>query len=70
MPKEHIDDELWLPIKPLLSTRTPRNCRYAGRNPTPDRAALTGTVFVPRAGKTRNILSQETSCGSGLACRR
>ena len=68
MAKELIDDELWLLIEPLLPTRAPRNRRYAGRKPTPDRAVLTGIVFVLRSGIAWNLLPQEMGCGSGTAC--
>lgn len=70
MPEELIDDELWSLIEPLLPKRAPRNRRYAGRKPTPDRAVLTGIVFVLRSGIAWNLLPQEMGCGSGTACWR
>ncbi|MGH8855386.1 MAG: IS5 family transposase [Telluria sp.] len=70
MPGELIDDELWSLIEPLLPARAPRNRRYAGRKPTPDRAVLTGIVFVLRSGIAWNLLPQEMGCGSGTACWR
>lgn len=70
MPKELIDDELWSLIEPLLPVRAPRNRQYAGRKPTPDRAVLTGIVFVLRSGIAWNLLPQEMGCGSGTACWR
>jgi transposase len=70
MPKELIDDELWSLIEPLLPARAPRNRQYAGRKPTPDRAVLTGIVFVLRSGIAWNLLPQEMGCGSGTACWR
>lgn len=70
MPQELIDDELWSLIEPLLPKRAPRNRRYAGRKPTPDRAVLTGIVFVLRSGIAWNLLPQEMGCGSGTACWR
>ncbi|WP_201698511.1 IS5 family transposase [Paraburkholderia hiiakae] len=70
MAKELIDDELWSLIEPLLPARAPRNRRYAGRKPTPDRAILTGIVFVLRSGIAWNLLPQEMGCGSGTACWR
>ncbi|WP_156441158.1 IS5 family transposase [Burkholderia sp. ABCPW 14] len=70
MPKELVDDELWSLIEPLLPARAPRNRRYAGRKPTPDRAVLTGIVFVLRSGIAWNLLPQEMGCGSGTACWR
>ena len=70
MPKELIDNELWSLIEPLLPARAPRNRQYAGRKPTPDRAVLTGIVFVLRSGIAWNLLPQEMGCGSGTACWR
>ena len=70
MAKEFIDDELWSLIEPLLPAREPRNRRYAGRKPTPDRAILAGIVFVLRSGIAWNLLPQEMGCGSGTACWR
>jgi transposase len=65
-----IDDELWQRIEPLLPKRRPRNRRYAGRKPIPDRAALTGILFVLRSGIPWNMLPKEMGCGSGSACWR
>jgi transposase len=70
MPKELIDDELWSLIEPLLPVRAPRNRRYAGRKPIPDRAVLTGIVYVLRSGTPWNLLPQEMGCGSGTVCWR
>jgi len=70
MPKELIDDQLWALIEPLLPEAAPRNRRYAGRKPIPDRAVLTGIVFVLRAGLAWNLLPQEMGCGSGSTCWR
>lgn len=70
MPKELVDDELWSLIEPLLPVRAPRNRQYAGRKPIPDRAVLTGIVFVLRSGIAWNLLPQEMGCGSGTACWR
>jgi transposase len=68
MPIELIDDELWLLIKPLLPARASRNRQYAGRKPTPERAVLTGIVFVMLSGIAWNLLPQVMGCGSGTAC--
>lgn len=70
MPKSLIDDELWGRIEPLLPKRRPRNRRYAGRAPIPDRAALTGILFVLRSGLPWNMLPREMGCGSGTTCWR
>jgi transposase len=70
MPKALIDDELWARIEPLLPKRRPRNRRYAGRTPIPDRAVLTGILFVLRSGIPWNMLPREMGCGSGTTCWR
>lgn len=70
MPKALIDDELWTRIEPLLPTRKARNRRYAGRAPIPDRAVLTGILFVLRSGIPWNMLPREMGCGSGTTCWR
>jgi transposase len=45
-----VDDDLWARIEPLLPKRRRRDRQYAGRKPIPDRAALTGILFVLRSG--------------------
>lgn len=70
MPKAVIDDDLWSRIEPLLPKRRPRNRRYAGRTPIPDRAVLTGILFVLRSGIPWNMLPREMGCGSNTTCWR
>lgn len=70
MPREPIDDELWLRIELLLPRRLPRNRQYAVRKPIEDRAVLTGIVFVLCSGIARNRSPQEIECGSGTICWR
>jgi transposase len=65
-----LDDELWKRIEPLLPKRRSRRRRYAGRKPIPDRAVLTGILFVLRSGIPWNMLPQEMGCGSGTTCWR
>ena len=65
-----IDDELWARIEPLLPRRPARHRRYAGRTPIPDRAVLTGILFVLRSGIPWNLLPREMGCGSGTTCWR
>ncbi|WP_350029104.1 transposase [Caballeronia sp. GAFFF1] len=50
MGKPIIDDELWALIEPLLPPAKPRRFKYPGRKPMPDRAALTGILFVLKSG--------------------
>ena len=54
----------------LAPPRAPRNRRYAGRQPIPDRAVLTGILFVLRSGIPWNMLPREMGCGSGTVCWR
>ena len=54
----------------MLPKRKPRNRRYAGRTPIPDRAVLTGILFVLRSGLPWNLLPREMGCGSGTVCWR
>lgn len=70
MAKELIDDRLWELIEPLLPKRRSRNRQYAGRRPLPDRAVLTGIVFVLRSGIPWNMLPAQMGCGSGTVCWR
>ena len=70
MTKALIDDDLWIRIEPLLPQRRRRNRRYAGRRPIPDRAVLTGILFVLRSGIPWNMLPREMGCGSGTTCWR
>jgi transposase len=65
-----LDDALWSGIELLLPKRRARNRRYAGRTPIPDRAVLTGMLFVLRSGIPWNMLPQEMGCGSGTTCWR
>src|SRR6478735_9162140 len=65
-----VDDALWALIEPLLPTRRPRKRQYAGRKPIPDRAVLTGILFVLRSGIPWNMLPGEMGCGSGTTCWR
>ena len=70
MTKALIDDDLWIRIEPLLPKRRRRDRRYAGRKPIPDRAVLTGILFVLRSGIPWNMLPREMGCGSGTTCWR
>jgi len=69
MAKPIIDDGLWALLEPLLPVKT-RRYRYPGRKPLPDRAVLTGIVFVLRSGIPWEMLPQEMGCGSGMSCWR
>lgn len=70
MGKPIIDDELWALIEPLLPPEKPRRFKYPGRKPVPDRAALTGILFVLKTGIRWRDLPAEMGCGSGVSCWR
>jgi transposase len=68
MSKPLVSDELWEIIAPLLPPEPPKP--KGGRPRVPDRAALTGIVFVLRSGIPWELLPQEMGCGSGVTCWR
>jgi transposase len=68
--KAIIDDELWKRIEPLLPRPKPRREKYPGRKPVPDRAALSGILFVLSTGLRWCDLPAEMGCGSGVTCWR
>ena len=63
-----VSDDLWAVIVPLLSAERPKP--KGGRPRVPDRAALTGILFVLRSGIGWELLPQELGCGSGMTCWR
>ena len=68
MAKELVTDELWEVIEPLLPEEPPKP--KGGRPRVPDRAALTGIVFVLKTGIPWEMLPQEMGCVSGMTCWR
>ena len=67
MARPLLSDDLWAVVEPLLPERPkPRG----GRPRVPDRAALTGILFVLRSGLPWEMLPQEMGCGSGMTCWR
>ena len=68
MAKELVTDELWEVIEPLLPEEPPKP--KGGRPRVPDRAALTGIIFVLKSGIPWEMLPQEMGCGSGSTCWR
>ena len=68
MAKELVTDELWEVIEPLLPPEPPKP--GGGRPRIPDRAALTGIVFVLKTGIPWEMLPKEMGCGSGSTCWR
>lgn len=68
MAAELVPQALWNRIEPLLPAHPPRP--KGGRPPVPDRAALTGIVFVLKTGIPWEYLPRELGCGSGMTCWR
>ena len=68
MAKALVPEELWEVIEPLLPPEPPKP--KGGRPRIPDRAALTGIVFVLKSGLQWEMLPQEMGCGSGMTCWR
>ena len=68
MAKPLVSDELWAIVAPLLPHVPPRP--KGGRPRVPDRACLTGIIFVLKSGIPWEMLPQEMGCGSGMTCWR
>ncbi|MDP9356014.1 MAG: IS5 family transposase [Chloroflexota bacterium] len=66
--KPLVSDELWAVVAPLLPPEPPKP--KGGRPRVPDRAALTGVIFVLKSGIPWEMLPQELGCGSGVTCWR
>jgi transposase len=69
MAKPLLDDQLWAIVEPLIPKK-PRRFRHPGRKRVPDRACLTGILFVLLTGIQWEFLPQEMGCGSGMTCWR
>ncbi len=63
-----VSDELWHEIEPLLPKEPPKP--QGGRPRVPDRACLTGIVYVLRTGMPWRFVPRELACGSGVTCWR
>ena len=69
MARPLVPDDLWAVAAALLPPARPKP--RGGRPPIPDRAALTGIVFVLKAGiPWEDLPAEEMGCGSGMGCRR
>src|SRR5947209_12707633 len=69
MAKQLISDELWAAVRPLLP---PKPAHPKGGHPftVPDRAALSGIIFVLKTGIPWEYLPREMGSGSGMTCWR
>src|SRR5215467_14064767 len=63
-----LPEALWCLVLPMLPTPPARP--KGGRPRVPDRACLTGIVFVLRSGIPWEMLPPELRCGSGMTCWR
>src|SRR4051794_3821983 len=68
MAKPLVTDELWEKVEPLLPPV--REAGTRGRPPVPNRAALTGILFVLKTGIRWEDLPAEMNCGCGMSCWR
>jgi transposase len=68
MAKPLVTDELWEKVEPLLPPV--REAGTRGRPPVPNRAALTGILFVLKTGIAWEDLPTEMNCGCGMTCWR
>jgi transposase len=68
MSKLLVPDELWEIVEPLIPPEPPKP--KGGRPRVPDRACLTGIVFVLKTGLAWEDLPQEMGCGCGMTCWR
>ena len=68
MAKPLVSDALWAVVQPLLPPEPPKPA--GGRPRVPDRAALTGIIFVLKTGIQWEYLPREMGCGSGMTCGR
>jgi transposase len=68
MAKPLVSDDLWAVVAPLLPTEPPKP--KGGRPRVPDRACLTGIIFVLKSGIPWEMLPPVLGCGSGMTCWR
>ena len=64
-----VSDALWAVVEPLLPPPPPPSPK-GGRPRLPDRAAVTGIVYVLRTGCAWRQLPADLGCGAGVTCWR
>ncbi len=69
MAKPLLDDGLWAIIEPVIPKKV-RRFKHPGRKRVPDRACLTGIIFVLVTGIQWEMLPKEMGCGCGMTCWR
>ena len=68
MSEQLVSDELWQIVERLLPIEPPK--ARGGRPRIPDRAVLSGIVFVLKSGIPWRMLPKEMGFGSGITCWR
>src|SRR4051794_35350494 len=68
MAKPLLTDDVWRAVEPLLPPS--KSVSRRGRPRLPDRACLTGILFVLKTGIAWEHLPCEAGCGSGMTCWR
>ncbi len=68
MAKPILADAVWDVIEPLLPPEPPKP--KGGRPRVPERACLTGILYVLRSGIPWEYLAEEMGCGSSMTCWR
>jgi transposase len=61
---------LWARLAPLIPAARKKRGHRHGRGRIPDRAVLTGILYVLRSGVPWQMLPREMGCGSGSTCWR